>query len=310
VIAAGLLLALFLQGQGGETPPTPSPASGPEAAPPAPSPAAQAAWEAVVKATAVPGERQPVTSFELRAHVTARQGVQSNDLDATYRFLGQGGEETGPGLIRFGLGASRETGRGPGKGQRAYWLRDGKQVTVLEGREYEEDRNLVRRMTTIAGNLLSLSDPAKVRTQGLTLRENPPPAVPADLMRGRRLTWIEFLSPDFDLYRDEPPAGRDPAQPRLFRVVVGADRKTLLPALVVLREEGLPGLITGEPLLFQLSDYRPVDGYLLPHGIRVWSVDQNSPAQAFQTAPGQEISVLYADLAPGLSPEDFKPEQG
>jgi hypothetical protein len=241
-----------------------------------------------------------VTSFELRAHVTARQGVQSNDFEANYRFLQ-------PSFIRFGLGASRETGHGPGKGSKAYWLRDKDQVTVLEGREYEADRKLVQRMGTIADNLLALSDLAKVRTQSLELRSAPPPGLPSELARTRR-DWIELLSPDFDLYRDEPPAGRDSAQPRLFRVQLGADRKTHVPALVVLREEGQPGQVTGEPLLFELLDYRGVDGYLLPHGIRVWSIDASSPAQAFQVAPGQEISVLYADLTPSLKPDDFNPQ--
>ena len=301
-----LLLALLpllgpAQGLGG-TPP--APAETPPPAAPQTSPEARAAWEAVVAAMTVPGQRQAVTSFELRAHVTARQGVQSNDFEAFYRFLSTPNKDSG--FIRFGLGANRETGRGPGKGQKAYWLKDGEQITVLDGREYEADRNLVRRMTTIAGNLLALSDPSKIRTESLELRPGPPPGLPAKLARPR-LNWIELVSPDFDLYRDEPPVNRDPALPRLFRVQVGADRKTQLPSLVVLREEGLPAEVTGEPLLFELLDYRPVDGYLLPHGIRVWGVDTGTPGQPFQAAPGQEISVLYADLTPGLAPADFQP---
>jgi hypothetical protein len=308
VIAGALLLALLSglgqeqQGSGGPPPAGPPAGEPAPAAPAAPaiSPEARAAWDTVVAHMTVPGERQPVTSFELRAHVTARQGVQSNDFEANYRFLE-------PSFIRFGLGASRETGRGPGKGGKAYWLRDKDQVTGLDGREYDADRKLVQRMSTIASNLLALSDPSKIHTQSLELRPAPPPGLPPELARVRR-DWIELLSPDFDLYRDEPPAGRDPAQPRLFRVQLGADRKNHLPALVVLREEGQPGQVTGEPLLFELLDYRGVDGYLLPHGIRVWSLDASSPAQAFQGAPGQEISVLYADLTPSLKPDDFKPQ--
>jgi len=293
-----LWLALPLSLQEGTGAGAPPPAVAPPAAP---SPA-QAAWDAVLGAMTVPGERQQVTSFSIGAHVTARQGVQSNDFEASYKFLA-------PAFIRFGLGPNRETGHGPGQGTKAYWLRDNKQITVLEGRTYAEDRDLVRRMTTIANNILVLADPQKVRTRDLQMRERAPELLPQDVAWGaRRLTWIEFLSPDFDLYRDEPPSGAEPAAERLFRVLVGADRKRNLPALVLLSEEGDPRQVTGEPLLFELQDYRAVDGYMLPHGIKVRGLDVNAPATQFQAAPAQEISVLSADLTPHFTPDDFKAE--
>jgi hypothetical protein len=250
---------------------------------------------------AVAGASAPIDSFALRAHVTARQGVQSNDFEATYQFLA-------PNLIRFGIGQNRETGRGPGKGQEAYWLRDGDALTWLAGREYIADRELVARMTTIAGNLIALSDLGKVRTERMELRERAPAILPQALAwKAKQLVWIEFLSPDFDLYRAEPPAGADAGAPRLFRVLLGAHKKSLRPELVLLREEGEPGTIVGEPLLFELLAFQEVDGYLLPHGITVRSVDSASPSLAFEEKPGQEISVLFADLTPGLTPEAFEP---
>lgn len=276
----------------------------PAVAPPAAPSPAQAAWDVVLGAMTVPGERQPVTSFSIGAHVTARQGVQTNDFEASYKFLE-------PAFIRFGLGPNRETGHGPGPAQKSYWLRDDKQITVLDGRTYAEDRDLVRRMTTIANNILVLTDPQKVRTRDLQLRDpgRPPEQLPQDIVWGaKRLDWIEFLSPDFDLYRDEPPAGAEPAAERLFRVLVGADKKRHLPALVLLREEGDPRQVTGEPLLFELQDYRAVDGYMLPHGIKVRGMDVNATAPQFQAAPAQEISVLSADLTPHFKPDDFKAE--
>jgi hypothetical protein len=296
LLVLSLALAAAAQDGGAAAPP-------PAVAPPAAPGPAQAAWDAVLGAMTVPGERQPVTSFSISAHVTARQGVQSNDFEATYRFLK-------PAFIRFGLGPNRETGHGPGQGMKAYWLRDGKQVTLLDSRTYLEDRELVRRMTTIANNILALTDPQKLRTRSLELRASPPELLPEELaFSARRLTWIEFLSPDFDLYRDEPPSGAEPAPERLFRVVVGADKKkNNLPALVLLREEGDPRAVTGEPLLFELQDYRAVDGYKLPHGIKVRGLDTSAPKPVFQSAPAQEISVSFADLTPGFTPDAFLPE--
>jgi hypothetical protein len=286
---------------------------GEAAAPKGPAPEATAAWSALVAATSTPGDHPPISAFELHAQVTARQGVQRNDLDeVTYRYLA-------PHFIRFGIGPSRETGRGPGKGQAAYWLKDGQRVTPLEGRAYQQDRDLVRRMTTIAQNVIALSNPAKLTVRKLELRAGPPPLLPAGLQwHAERMTWIELLSPDFDLYREQPPAsplppseppeGGEPAPPeRLFRVQIGADRKTHQPRLVVLREEGSPGEVTGEPLLFELQHHQEVNGYVLPHLILVRGLEPSAMPAVFQESPSQEIGVVRANLAPEFAPGDFQP---
>ena len=271
--------------------------------PKAVDPAAEAAWRSVIAATTIPGERKPISAFELRAEVLTRQGIQSNQFDATYRFLS-------PHYIRFGLGVSRETGRGPGKGQNAYWLKDKDAVTVLSGREYKQDRDLVRRMTTLAQNVLVLSDPRKIRANKLELREAAPKFLPKRLSGQSRLLWVEFVSPDFDLYRSEPPEQVEGDPERSFRVLIGADRESHLPRFVVLREELRPGTklaSVGEPLLFDLKDYRAINSYLLPHTILVRGYDPRTIPAAFQEQPGQEIYVTFANFAPDLKEGDFKP---
>jgi len=296
-----------------------------------PTPEALAAWSAIVGATTIPGEHQPITAFDLTADVRASQGAQTNQLSVRYRFLA-------PDFIRFMISDERETGRGPGKGAAAYWLRDGERITQLVGRDYKPDRDLVRRMTTIAQNVVALTDPARLTIQGLELRSAGPPFLPKSLAWYRdRLTWVEFQSPDFDLYRDEPrldgatpqngapnpspetppdspeppvlptdgEKAADPAPKRMFRVLVGADRKTHQPVLVALREEGEPGKRLGEPLLFELKDLRAVNGYYLPHTIFVRGFAPDQPV--FQDDPAQEIGVIGASLAPKLTPADFQP---
>jgi hypothetical protein len=313
----GLLLALAQLPLGSPpVPQDPAPEEAPPAQPAMPSADALAKWGAIVAATSVPGERAPITAFDLSAEVRASQGVQTNQLVVHYRYLA-------PDYIRFAIGAGRETGRGPGKGTAAYWLRDGERVTVLNTRDYKQDRDLVRRMTTIAQNVVALSDPARLTIQNLELREIQPPFLPQSLaFTAKRLHWIEFQSPDFDLYKDEPapgpgePAdqGADPtADPkstppkRLFRVLIGADRKTHHPVLVALREEGEPGRVLGEPLLFELRDLRAVNGYYLPHTIFVRGLEPDRLPPVFQAEPAQEIGVRGANLAPELKPDDFRP---
>jgi hypothetical protein len=309
----GLLLALAQLPLGPPPiPQDPAPAVAPPAQPSAPSAEALAAWGKIVAATSVPGERAPITAFDLSAEVTASQGVQTNDLDVHYRYLA-------PDYIRFAIGADRETGRGPGKGAAAYWLRDRERVTVLNTRDYKQDRDLVRRMTTIAQNVVALSDPARLTIQNLELRSIPPPFLPKSLaFTAKRLDWVEFQSPDFDLYKDEPaPAPGEHAEPgaelqatpakRLFRVLIGADMKTHHPVLIALREEGEPGRVLGEPLLFELKDLLAVNGYYLPHTIFVRGLEPDRLPPVFQAEPAQRIGVRGANLAPNLKPDDFRP---
>ena len=294
-----LLLALGLGAapqEGGTPPPAPAPVDAP---PKPPAPEAAAAWGQITAAMTVPGEHRPIQAFSLRADVRSRQGVQTNDFKAEYRYLA-------PHFIRFQLEGGRETGRGPGRGDKAYWLRDKDVVTPLSGREFKADRDLVRRMTTLAQNVVSLANPAGIRTRELVLRpeDAPPPLLPKSLAgKARRLTWVEFVSPDFDLFQDEAPA--DPTRPRNYRVIVGADKKSHVPYLVMVHEEVVPGAPRSEPLLFALEVYRKVDGYLLPHRIRVHNLDLGQPELAFGERAAQEIDVTFADLTPELVEADF-----
>ncbi|MEM7308627.1 MAG: hypothetical protein AAF682_18230 [Planctomycetota bacterium] len=307
-LAALLLLAPLATPHAQDPPkpaegPAPAPAPADQAAPPAVDPKAEGAWKAITSTMRVPGDRAPIRSFAIAAQVVTRQGVQTNEFEASYRYKE-------PKLIRFGLGPGRETGRGPGKGDRAYWLKEKDQVIQLLGRDYKADRDLVRRMTSIAQNVLSFADPASIQAEGKALRERPPTLFPKSLAwEARRMTWLEFASPNFDLFRDTPAPVATPGQPapkRSFRVMLGADPKTNVPRFVVLREEVPAGQPGGEPLLFALQDYRQIDGYLLPHTIHVRGLEPNVLPLVFREKPGQEIYVTFADLTPGFTEKDFE----
>ncbi|MCZ6598358.1 MAG: hypothetical protein O7B99_12020, partial [Planctomycetota bacterium] len=155
-------------------------------------------WKRVCEATAASGESGPIREFALQAGVLTRDGVQTNEFRADYRWLE-------PNHVRFKLESGRETGRGPGRGQKAYWLKEKDEIVILEGREHAQDRKLVDEMNALFRNFVALTDPAKLETTKLTLEPDPPSTIHV-LHRLRRLAekvrWLSFSSPDFALFRE------------------------------------------------------------------------------------------------------------
>lgn len=261
--------------------------------------AAQGTWARVCAAMTLPGEKQEIRAFALRADVVTREGVQSNQFEAVYRYLH-------PHYIRFQIETGVETGRGPGKGDKAYWQRDGERVTVLSGREQIESRNLVKQMTSLAQNFLALSDPAKLDVADLNLRSIGPGYLPKDLKaEGKRLEWIEFTSRDFDLFRDDAP--KRPGVEKRYRVLVGLEKKTAVPRIAVVREIATSEDPVASPILFDLKNYKSVDGYRIPHWIKVHRMRPRAVPLSFEDKPAQDIFVNSADLKPPFTPESFAP---
>lgn len=271
-----------------------------EAAPPA----ARAAWERLLAASRSGSE--PIRAFELRAEVLTRDGVRTNEARIAYRYLA-------PHFIRFNLSQNRETGRGPGVGQSAYWLRDREEVVVLEGRERTEDRRMVDQMAAVSRNFISLSDPARLRLESIGTLPAAPQAVPPSLEReAKKLEWLSIASADFALL---DPASRDrrPSANRatVYEVLLGLG-ETGLPQLAIVRRvrgEGEP-LPATPPMLIRLAGYRELDGFRVPHDLFVYGPDP-SPSRLvgarFEDKPAQEIYVTEADLRPELSEDDFRP---
>lgn len=277
------------------------PAPAPPVVEPAPDPAAQALWGRLQAATRAPEVTEPVTAFHVVATIRVRgEGVERNDVPrAEYTYLA-------PNYVRFRIDAARETGRGPGKGDAAYWMREKDRVTTLAGREFSTDRDLVRRMTSIARNFVALSNPAGLELSGLELLPKRPDALPTPLRVGlaKQLDWLAFHSPDFDLFseRGAPPQGAT------YRVEVGVDRTSHLPRLVTVTEVPAPDApTTTVPMLFELRDFRGVDGTTIPHAILVHTPESPQPGARFGKLPAQEVYVERADLAPELTPESFLP---
>lgn len=274
---------------------------------------ARAAWLRLLEAEGAAGER--VQAFHLRAAVRNRDGVRSNDLEVEYRFLE-------PHFIRFALPgeggtAKRETGRGPGQGQRAYWLKDGDEVRELVGREATEDRRLVDEMLVVARNFLAFSDLANLRLEHVGLASAPPADLPAGWRIKpwwRKLTWLELESPDFALLHPERRGERQEGA-RSYLVQLGLDPGDGLPRLAAVREKpGEDGARAAAPLLFRLESYQLAGDFLVPHQILVHPLIEAPPLTAgdapglrFAEDPTQEIYLLETELRPQLTPESFKP---
>lgn len=276
------------------------------------APEARQLWERVSRAARVAeGELAPLTAFVLEAEVLTREGVQTNELRVDYRFLA-------PHFIRFKLPGGRETGRGPGEGRKSYWLKDGEEVVVLDGREDVEGRRLVDEMTSVARNYIALSDPSRLALTELELLTAPPPGVPAELRRETRdLSWLRVASPDFALLRGEARAGAGAGAERpIYQVELGVDPETSLPAVAIIRPrlasggwDGAPGQLP-EPMLIRLAKFREQEGFRLPLSILVHRLDVATVPPAtppFEPKPSQEITVMRAELRPQLNEESFRP---
>jgi len=254
------------------------------------SPEARAAWQRLCAVSASPA-REPITAFHLKADIRTRSGVQTNDTRIDYRYLA-------PDCIRFMLPSRNETGRF-GPAQEQYWLKAGKEVVTLAGREYEQDRRQVDDMLALSRNYVALSNPSRMNLQALEFLASAPLDLGEELTKSaRKLTWLALESPDFALVR------RDGAVPKdsVYRVELGL-RENGLPGIAVIRAKTRGG---GDPLLVEFGDYQEKSGFQIPVSLKVHVLEGRTP-NAFSPHPSQEVYVTEANLRPELRVEDFKP---
>jgi len=260
------------------------------------SEAALALWQKVCVAS---GEatRQPIQAFQLHADVLTRSapgaGVQSNEGTIDYAYMA-------PDCIRFMLADKRETGRfGPAAEQ--YWLKEGKEVVVLAGREYKEDRRKVDDMVSLARNYVALSNPARLNLLKLELLPTPPADVGPELAKTfKKLSWLALESSDFALVRRNDPA---PPSGTVYRVELGL-MESALPSVAIIREREKTG---ADPLLVEFSIYEDHDGFKIPMCLKVRVLDRTQPKAVFAAEPSQEVYVKTAALRPKLAVADFQP---
>jgi len=269
---------------------------------------ARVAWQRLLRSEGS-SAGGPIDAFHLRAEVRSRDGVRRNDLIAEYRFLN-------PHFIRFALPGKkgttrRETGRGPGAGQKAYWLRDGEEVHVLQGRDYTEDRRLVDEMLVLSQNFLALSDLSRLSLSELGLSTPPrPETMPKSwaLKRWwRKLTWLRLESADFALLDPERRTGGTGTGPHVAEL--GLDPGDGLPRIAIVHEtrDTASRRTPARPMLFHLDHYRLRDGFLVPNQIHVHPLVLEDGAPRFSDEPAQEIDILEANLRPDFEPGTFRP---
>lgn len=256
---------------------------------------ARVLWEHVLEATRGSAAPDPISAFQLRAEVLRREGVQTNEVRVDYRYLA-------PECVRFVLPEDKEIGRF-GARQRDYWLKDGEETVVLDGREHAQDRRQVDQVFALARNFIALSDPARLRVTRVESLAEPPADLPPELVRAsKKLAWIRVASPDFALIRAEAPGDAETTY-----LVDLALQRTGLPRFAVIREEVPAGAPAAKPMLILLDDYRDQNGFRIPFKLVVYGLDPETRPPTFAHRPAQEIYVMEADLRAPLKVDDFKP---
>ncbi|MDP6368604.1 MAG: hypothetical protein QF615_03275 [Planctomycetota bacterium] len=285
----------------GDTPPAPT--SAPGTLPADTSPEAAALWRSLCATTRVP--REPgaaplaaLQTFDISFDQRLRSGAGRNEFSTRVRYLA-------PAYLRFRLESGREQMRGP----TGDWLLDGDQTVSLRGREHTEDRKQMDDWLAVAGNFVSLSDPASLHVSRLALAADAPPDLPPKLeTTAAALHWLTVASPDFRLFLD---GAEERDKQAVFSAFLGLDPKTSQLALAVLHEiradraQGpeAPADQRSRTTLIQVLDHRELDGYIIPRfmNIHQWRAGQ------FERRPSMELFVVEGHLDAELVPADFTP---
>jgi len=260
-------------------------------------PAAAAAWQALCAAVGATADHPRVRAFELEFEGRARREGASNDFDIeSFQYLE-------PGWVRMTLKSGRVRLRGPAGD---YLLDTKRKTTVpLRGKDLANDIRELDDTVRIARSFVALTDPANVRLAALA-GGMPPPSLPEKFReRGAALAWLDLTSPDF--HARAP--GIDGAPEPLYRVRIGCDPATHVPALAVIHEavEGRMRLETA--MLFEFSGYAVLDGYQVPWKVRTFAPDPERSPWVFEERPSLELWLLSGSLAPELAEADFLPPE-
>jgi hypothetical protein len=254
---------------------------------------AKALWTRACDAALAPGaERKRVSAFQLTFEILTRRGVQRNDVKAA-RFLYLDAE----GYVRTSLKSGREHVLGPD----GPWLIDGKEeIRLTKKRENEEDLRQIDETVSIARNFLALTDPSSLRIAALSELGQAPPAIGGPLQeRARGLSWLNVVSPDFQLMRPSQHTKPD----TLFHVRLGLDPETGRVEQAVIGDDRAPTTV-----LVELNDVSPLDGFMVPGRILVFELDAKKSERSFGKLAVLELyRIPPGTLQPKLGPDDFKP---
>lgn len=271
------------------------------------TPEARAAWEKLFGATlGAAGARKPVTAFALDIDVILAQGAKGpNQAAGQYEYLA-------PGFVRVRFKDSKkESFRGPA----GDWLVDPERHEVLpieRTSQNEQDVKLLDDSVAIARNFIALTDPRSLRIARLALRTMPPPVVAREsAARAKELIWIGVESPDFRLTR-APTAG---ARPALYRIELGLDPATSLPAQALVTEGTAAAPLSPTTQFLVLNEWIEADGTKVPKQVRTFEIDPRTLAAgaadplkfAFQRDPASDVWITNARMNPPLTADSFRP---
>lgn len=281
-------------------------------------PLARRRWEKLLGATladALPSIR----SFELVFDVRSRREGAFNELDVGITYL-ESEHPRAPFLRLFLQREDLVSIHGP-DGQ---WLVDGDTAQRMTGRDYREDRRQLEEYRTLAGNLLALVQPGRVRLVSLRPLEVASSeqgtrvpfvgAEPLDLPtprlaeHARRLEWIELRSPDLRVHE----AGGAVTRDAVYRGRLGIEPGSGQVRLAVLAAESSAGRpLARTALLVQVHTYAELEGgYRLPRHLEVKEIDPRSSPLSFAKREGAELMLLPSRSAVnpgGLSTTAFRP---
>jgi len=286
-----LLSLLLLQGPPIPAPPIPAEQGGEKVAD---SP--RATWESLAKATLA---EEPVKAFDLAFHLRVRpDDIQTNDLAARYRFLS-------PGYVRATLESGREHLRGPD----GDFLIDGEEALKLVGREAAEDKKQLDEAVGVAKNFMALTDIARLKPKEVSAAAPPMHLIPKELQeRAASLRWISIRTDGFQLLSSTPlPEGARREQSALL----GLHHRDPVLSLAMIIEDtlGADGLPLSQPqlVLLDLRKATALDGFKVPHHLRVHGLELRGGERRFRSKPAYELWLRGGTLRPTFADESFKP---
>jgi hypothetical protein len=265
--------------------------------PPDTSEPARARWAKLCAATAREGAGAAASasprakSFEFTIQGDQYRGEkEAHAFNARYRFLE-------PGFVSITF---LENGRTRLRGPKGDWLIDGKRVTKLEGREFGEDLRELDEQVALSRTFAGLTEPESLRIVRLEALDRAPLGLPAVL--GQELSGLEWL-------RIESPDLASAREAAAFEARVGLRAESGLPAVALFAQvqEGRP--VEQSLQLLRLKDWKPIDGWKVPHHVRSFALDPSRGPSAFAERPSLDLYLdpKGARLTAALGPGDFEP---
>jgi len=287
------------------------------------TPAARARWETMVGATyasALPAIR----SFDLQFQVNYRREGGLNKVDVGVAYL-EADHPRAPFVSLFLERQDLVSMHGP----EGTWLQDGETFMPMTGREYKEDLAQLREYRTLAGNLLGLVQPNRLRLVSLRALEvtSPPEegagaarrvsfesgADPVDLpdaklaRTARRYEWLELRSPDLRVHH-----GEGSTRSTVYRARLALEPGSGEVRLAVLHAERAGGDVDPmQALLVEVLRYAELpSGHRVPAHLEVKEIDPASAPTTFHARHGAELGLVVRDSSvnpPSLTARDFGP---